>query len=161
MQHTTPGRVVAWSAGSLALAVVLGVIGYSVGLSLALWKGSLLGLDQIVMASPTEPRGVERATALLFGWPAIVAGVAVVIREIKHGRPVPRSIALYFVIPVAALAAATVLEVMSIRSALGDATGVEPMVTLATLGPGGAEAKVGAFVAAMIWLWVTTRRPTT
>lgn len=141
---------------ALAVAVVLGIVGYSLGASLALWKGSLIGLEQVVLETPNDVRGVERATALLFAWPAIVAGIVSAVHAHRFGMPSRRQLAIYLAIPVLALAGATVLQVLSIKSELASA--VQPLVTLKTLGPGGAEAKVGAFVAAMMCLYVVTRR---
>lgn len=145
------------AGAALAVAVVLGIIGYSLGVSLALWKGSLIGLEQVVLETPNDARGVERATALLFAWPAIVAGIVSAVHVHRFGMPPPRQIALYLAIPLLALAGATVLQVLSIKSELASA--VQPIITLKTLGPGGAEVKVGAFVAAVMCLYVVVKRP--
>ena len=141
---------------ALAVALVLGIVGYSIGTSLAIWKASLIGLEQVILETPDDLRGVERATALLFALPAIVAGIACVIHERRFGMPSRREIAIYLAIPLAALAGATVLQVLSIKSELGG--GFVPMVALKMLGPGGAEAKVGAFVAAVMCLYLVTKR---
>ena len=143
---------------SVGLAVVLGFVGHTVGVSLAVWKAGLIGLDRLVIASDAEPRGVALATALLFAWPAIVAGVASTIRFVRRGSLPLSAAALYFAIPALAITMATVLQVLSIRSNLGDHE-LSPMVSMTTLGPGAAEMKVAVFVAAVLWLYVATRRP--
>jgi hypothetical protein len=137
--------------------LVFAVAGFFLGMTIVEWKAGVFGLEQLVMATPGEPRGISITTALLFAWPPISAIVAVVLHRWRQRADAPLHVVLlYFAIPTVLLAGYIVLRTYQ----YADAAGMElrPMFTVRSLGPGTEEARLAVFASICLWLFIGTRK---
>ncbi len=142
------------------LAVVLAVVGYLIGLDLAVARMSNANVTQVIVTSPNEGRGVSLMTALQFAWPAIAAAVAIALHRWRSGdAPSSRAAVLYFVIPALLVAGYTALQLTWISSVMGQgANGIAPMFSLRDFGPTSRDAQLLGFVSLVMWLYVWVRK---
>ena len=141
------------------LAVVLAIVGYLVAPTLVEARMASAGIPQVVLTSPKEPRGVALLTGLQFAWPAIAAAVAIGLERWRSGNDPPVRVAvLYFVIPAVVVGGYTALQIMWLGSAMGQGSGITPMIALRDLGPTARDAQLLGFVSLVMWLYVWVRR---
>jgi hypothetical protein len=140
------------------LAIVLAIAGYLLGIPIVLWKLGVLGAQEAIITSPSEPAGVAIATALLFAWPPISTLVAVALHRWRRRADASvRVVLAYLAIPVALTAGYIVLRTYQLPDMFGD--GVRPAITLRSLGPGTDEARLVVFASICVWLFIGTRKP--
>lgn len=156
MKRTTT-YLIAAAAGALVLAV----IGYLVGLDLAIERMDRAGVTQVILSSPNEGRGISITTALQFAWPAIAAGVAIALHRWRIGEdPSSRRALSYFLIPALVVGGYTALQLTWMASVMGQgaATAPMPMFTLRDFGPTARDAQLLGFVSLVMWLYVWVRK---
>jgi len=145
--------------GFAALAAVLAIVGFVLGADLALWKAHRY-VDQIVIVitDPRQPRGIQITTALLFAWPALVAGMACAIHRWRKGEE-PSSLAalLYFVIPVVVIGGMHVARWLFLP--MPPAGELQPMLPLTAFAPEKMDAQLAALTAIVLWLYIGVRKP--
>jgi DMSO reductase anchor subunit len=142
--------------GFAALAAVLAVVGFVLGADLAVWKAHRY-VDQILISDPRQPRGIQITTALLFAWPALVAGMACAIhRWRKNEEPSNRAAILYFAIPLVVIGGMHVARWLFFP--MPPAGGLQPMIALTEFAPGKLDAQLAALTAIVQWLYIGVRR---
>lgn len=142
--------------GFAALAAVLGIVGFVLGADLALWKAHRY-VDQIVITDPRQPRGVQLTTAMLFAWPALVAGMACAIHRWRRGEePSNLAAVAYFAIPLLVIGGMHLARWLFFP--MPPAGDLHPMLSLTTFAPGAMDAQLAALTAIVLWLYVGVRR---
>ncbi len=141
--------------GFAALAAVLGIVGYVLGADLALWKAQRY-VDQVAISDPRQPRGIQLTTAMLFAWPALVAGMACALhRWRKDEEPSYRAALVYFAIPVLVIGGMHLARWLFFPMP----TNIQPILTLTTFAPGAMDAQLAALTAIVLWLYIGVRKP--
>lgn len=141
--------------GFAVLAAILGIVGFVLGADLAVWKAHRY-VDQIVITDPRQPRGIQITTALLFAWPALVAGMACAIHRWRKGEePSRRAALVYFAIPLLVVGGMHVARWLFFPMP----TGIAPMLPLTTFAPGVMDAQLAALTAVVLWLYIGVKKP--
>jgi hypothetical protein len=144
------------------VAVVLAIAGYFCGGPLIEWKMGVLGISQVIVRSPGEPKGVQLATALMFAWPAISTVAAVAIHRWRRRTDASAlAVLAYFTVPVALLGGYIALRAHQMGELIeaGRGTGIAPMIGLLDLAPGAEEARLVVFASICVWIFIGVRRP--
>ncbi len=144
--------------GFAALAAVLGIVGFVLGADLALWKAQRY-VDQIVIADPRQPRGIQITTALLFAWPALVAGMACALHRWRRDEePSNRAAIAYFAIPVLVIGGMHLARWLVFPMPMPTGGSLQPMLELTTFAPGAMDAQLAALTAIVLWLYIGVRK---
>jgi hypothetical protein len=142
------------------LTLVFAAAGYFGAIAIVEARMRAFEITQVVVTSPREPEGIQRATALMFAWTIISTTVAIATHRWRRKvDPSLRVVVAYFLIPVVILAGYIVLRTYQMSELFETSEVSRPMISLASLGPGTEEARLVGFVSVVLWIFIGTRKP--
>jgi len=148
------------SSVAFALLVALAIAGAELAWPIMRWRIERVfpSATKLVFGSSDEPLVIYVRYAVAFALAPLVAWYAVVIRFVREAPLRPAVVASYFAIALAGLAIALALPTLLLPSyELG---GIEPMISVTDLAPGGTEEALGILVALALWAlaWIGSHR---
>ena len=156
-------RFIVTSVVAAASTIGLFVVGWTVAPPGLAWIGSVVGLDRLYVAAPSDFLLVRLKLGAALALPPVVAGVAVVIHRARRqsDASTPATL-LYLAVPLVAVALAMTLRVLWVRMAMRDLAvsgpgGIRPMVMLADLSPHAWGLMLGLASGVLLWLVVGAR----
>jgi len=152
---------------ALLVAFVLAAVGAWAVVPLIPLFVSWLGVDQLIVTRPTEVPWFQAKHGLALALPAVLAWLVALAHRLRT-KTAPRepTLALYFAVPLLAVAFGMVLRFFGLRYVFDEmkasplaASGLEPMVTVDNLSLAGWGARAGLVAAAILFAIVMVRSP--
>lgn len=150
-------RFAAETIGAVVLAAALFGLGLATAQAMIRVFADAMGLQALVMTSPTDLPRAGLRFGLALAAPALVSWIAVVVHRARaRGAPAWWVIALYVALPALAVAAGIALSLgtaAAMTAGAADAIGgIEPMVAVRDILPGYWTNRVVLVTAPVIWV---------